>query len=62
MSLHINGFHQMQNSLFKLFEHKCVLEVCTHQSYNAKNPLSVFLSLFYNPFSQKKQKKPSNMD
>ncbi len=22
--------HQMQNSLFKLFEHKCVLEVCVH--------------------------------
>ncbi len=22
--------HQMQNSLYKLFEHKCVLEVCVH--------------------------------
>ncbi len=31
----------MQNSLFKLFEHKCVLEVCD------KNPPSVF---FLNPY------------
>ncbi len=22
--------HQMQNSLYKLFEHKCVLKVCVH--------------------------------
>ncbi len=22
--------HRMQNSLYKLFEHKCVLEVCVH--------------------------------
>ncbi len=35
----------MQNSLYKLFEHKCV---CTHPSYNDKNPPSVF---FKSPFS-----------
>ncbi len=38
----------MQNSLYKLFEHKCVLEsVCTHPSYNNKNQPSV---LFFYPF------------
>ncbi len=37
----------MQNSLYKLFEHKSVLEVCTHPSYNNKNPPSVF---FLNPY------------
>ncbi len=35
----------MQNSLYKLFEHKCVLEV--YPSYNDKNPPSVF---FLNPY------------
>ncbi len=35
----------MQNSLYKLFEHKCVLEVCTHPSNNDKNPPSVFFLL-----------------
>ncbi len=40
----------MQNSLYKLFEHKCVLEVCvTHPSYNDKNPTSVFFFFFLNP-------------
>ncbi len=33
----------MRNSLYKLFEHKCVLEVCTHPHYNDKNPPIVFL-------------------
>ncbi len=37
----------MQNSLYKLFEHKCVLEVCTHPSYNDKNPPSVFLNPYF---------------
>ncbi len=42
----------MQNSLYKLFEHKCVLEVCTHPSYNDKNPPSVFLNPYFKiPFS-----------
>ncbi len=24
------SFHRIQNSLYKLFEHKCALEVCVH--------------------------------
>ncbi len=41
----------MQNSLLKLFEHKCVLEVCVHHitSHNDKNPPSDFF--FKSPFS-----------
>ncbi len=34
----------VQNSLYMLFEPKCVLEVYTHPSYNDKNPPSVFLN------------------
>ncbi len=43
----------MQNSLFKLSEHKCVLEVCTHPSYNDKNPPSGFfkIPILKSPFS-----------
>ncbi len=26
----------MQNSLYKLFDHNCVISVCTHPSYNDK--------------------------
>ncbi len=33
----------MLNSLYKLFEHKYVLEVCKHPTYNDKNPPSVFI-------------------
>ncbi len=43
----------MKNSLYMLFEHKCVLEVCTHPPYNAKNPASVFFFFFFfflNPY------------
>ncbi len=34
--------HRMQNSRYKLFEQMCVGSVCTHPSYNDKNPLSAF--------------------
>ncbi len=39
----------MLNSLYKLFEHKCVLEVCAHD----KNPPSVFflIPILKSPFS-----------
>ncbi len=42
----------MQNSLYKLFEHKRVLEVYVHiPPYNDKNPSSVFfIPIFYPPF------------
>ncbi len=36
----------MQNSLFKLFEHKCVLEVCENI-----HPIMIKKALFQNPFS-----------
>ncbi len=39
----------MQNSLYKLFEHKCVLEACTHPSYYDNNPPSVFFLFFLIP-------------
>ncbi len=29
----------MQNSLYKLFEHICMLEVCTLPSYNEMSPI-----------------------
>ncbi len=37
----------MQNSLFKLFEHKCVLEVCENI-----HPIMIKKALFQNPLSQ----------
>ncbi len=39
------NFHQMQNSLYKLFEHKCVSEVCVHI-----HPIMIKF-LFKSPFS-----------
>ncbi len=44
----------MQNSLFKLFEHKCVLEVCVHihPIMIKLHPVFFFKSLFLNPLSQ----------
>ncbi len=39
----------MLNSLYKLFEHKCV---CTHPSYKNKNPPSVsFITILKSSFS-----------
>ncbi len=35
----------MQNSLYKLFEHKCVGSMCTRSSYNDKNPPSGLLKI-----------------
>ncbi len=37
----------MQNSLYKLFEHKCVLEVCVHI-----HPIMIKIHLvfFFNPY------------
>ncbi len=45
--------HRMLNSLYKLFEQMCVVSVCTHPSYNDKNPPSVFLKIpiLKSPFS-----------
>ncbi len=36
----------MQKSLYKS-EHKCVLEVCSHPSYNDTNLPSVFLNPYF---------------
>ncbi len=36
----------MQNSLFKLFEHKCVLEVCVHI-----HPIMIKIPVLKSPFS-----------
>ncbi len=43
----------MQNSLYKLFEQMCVGSMCTHPSYNDKNPPSGFLKIpiLKSPFS-----------
>ncbi len=40
----------MQNSLYKLFEHKCVLEVCVHIHPIMLKIHPVFLFLFLNPY------------
>ncbi len=36
----------MQNSLYNLFEHKCVLEVCVHDRPTMIHPVFLF---FFNP-------------